>query len=598
MKTRWFSRLLSISVVLVTVFGNTQLAAAGGPTPPPNGHPGHRYILVAKSVGDYARLWSDAARAGATVVDQIPQANTLVVTAPADVQTQLQASTAALSVAKDGIRQLIQPQLAREMGFNASPARVKHDMGHGGVGPDVTPDPAFSLPGLMWNVARIKAPQAWKTTTGNASVLVGVADTGLDYTHSELATQVVGNVNLTDPTLCPQVYAGTPYALTDADWAALYGGPADTDWNGHGSWIGGNIAAALDGFGVNGIAPGVKLVALKISEWCGYAWDSSILDAFYYAADHGIDVVSISFGGYLDRTDPGQDAIYKAYVDAVKYAAKKGTVIVAASGNEHVRIGAGGQVISHGPLTIPGDPFQDYYGWWETPGGIPGVVDVSATGNVVKSASGNCDPATIGSPANGDATCKPKSDTHQPFGVSRLNQLTYYSNYGPRIDVAAPGGSRKFNVPNADRGGTGGWPYTTADGFTAFEDFSITSNWALEIPCFFNLGPQFYPGECYSTIQGTSMATPHVSAVLALIASHSKFARHHPAVLVAILKLSAQRITGNTTPGLSATDTSAGDRTGLACPTGYCHLGGKPISDWEAYGAGLVDAYSAVRMIR
>ena len=138
----------------------------------------------------------------------------------------------------------------------------------------------------------------------------------------------------------------------------LYGGPANTDWNGHGSWIGGNIAGALDGVGINGIAPDVKLVALKISEWCGYAYDSSILDAFYYAADNGIDVVSISFGGYLDRSDPDQDAIYQAYVDAVKYAARKGTVIVAAAGNEHLRIGDGGQVISHGPLTIPGDPFR------------------------------------------------------------------------------------------------------------------------------------------------------------------------------------------------------------------------------------------------
>ena len=339
--------------------------------------------------------------------------------------------------------------------------------------------------------------------------------------------------------------------------------------------------------GINGIAPGVKLVALKISEWCGSAYDSSILDAFYYAADHGIDVVSISFGGYLDRSDPDQNVIYTAYLKSVKYATLHGTVIVAAAGNEHLKIGTGGQVVSHGPLTIPGDPFQDYYGLWETPGGIPGVVDVSATGNVVVGSSASCPAGTTGT----DATCKPASDLHQPAGVGRTNQLTYYSNYGPRIDVAAPGGARKFNVPSADRGGTGGYPYTSADGYTAFEDFSITSNWALEIPCFFNLGPEFYPNECYSTIQGTSMATPHASAVLALIASSNPAARHHPATLIALLKSGAQHIRGNTTQGLSATDTSAGDRTGLACPTGYCHLGGKTISDADAYGAGLVDAY-------
>jgi subtilisin family serine protease len=217
-------------------------------------------------------------------------------------------------------------------------------------------------------------------------------------------------------------------------------------------------------------------------------------------------------------------------------------------------------------------------------------VDVAATGNVTEGASASCPAGTTGS----SATCKPASDAHQPIGVGRQNQLTYYSNYGPRIDVAAPGGARKFNLPNADRGGTPGWPVTTADGTKAYEDFSITSNWALQIPCYFNLGAQFYANECYSTIQGTSMATPHASAVLALIASRNKDARHKPEKLIHLLKESAQEIHGNLTPPLSATDLSAGDRTGVPCPTGFCHLGGAPIPDQEAYGAGLVNAFRAV----
>ena len=223
------------------------------------------------------------------------------------------------------------------------------------------------------------------------------------------------------------------------------------------------------------------------------------------------------------------------------------------------------------------------------------MVDVSATGNVTKGTTKNCDRSTIGDPSNGEATCKPKSDAHQPIGVGKQNQLTYYSNYGPRIDIAAPGGAHKFNLPSVDRGGTGGFPYVDTDGYKVWEDFSITSNWALEIPCFVNLGPEFYPNECYSTIQGASMATPHVSAVLALIASSNKLARHHPNLMVSILKQSAQNIHDNTTPPLSATDTSVGDRTGLPCTTGYCHLGGRAISDSDAYGAGLVDAYAAVK---
>ena len=78
--------------------------------------------------------------------------------------------------------------------------------------------------------------------------------------------------------------------------------------------------------------------------------------------------------------------------------------------------------------------------------------------------------------------------------------------------------------------------------------------------------------------------------MLALIASRNPSLRHQPNALIALLKSGAQRISGNTTTALSATDTSPGDLTGAACPTGYCHLGGARISDSEAYGAGLVNA--------
>ncbi len=572
---------LFVFALLASFASVSQLSAAG---------PVERYIVVAKSDAEYDQLRADTQKSGGKVVGDLRDVKTLVVTAPSGSKSQIAASTHAQAVVKDTVRTLVQPKMASELlNANSKPERNRVDLKNGGGKKSVTPDPAFALSGLMWSIDRVRAPQAWKFTTGDPAVKVGVADTGLDFTHSELASRVTGVVDLTDPTLCK-----TYFGYSDADFATAYGGPANTDWNGHGSWIGGNIAGALDGVGVNGIAPNVKLVALKIAEWCGYAWDSSILNAFLYAANNGIDVVSISFGGYLDRTDPAQDALYKDYVDTVNYARKKGTVIVAAAGNEHLRIGAGGQVISHGPLTTPGTAtadFFDYYGLWETPGGIPGVIDVSSTGNVVNLPSVNCAPGTTTYP---NATCKPTSDPHQPFGIGKKNQLAYYSNYGPRIDVAAPGGARKFNLPNYERGGTPGFPYTTADGTNVWEDFSITSNWALEIPCFVNVAPGFYPNECYSSIQGTSMATPHASAVLALIASQNKDARHHPEQLVEILKESAQEIRGNATPGLSATDKSVAEGTGAACPTGYCYLGGPAVSDREAYGAGLVDAGAGV----
>jgi subtilisin family serine protease len=111
----------------------------------------------------------------------------------------------------------------------------------------------------------------------------------------------------------------------------------------------------------------------------------------------------------------------------------------------------------------------------------------------------------------------------------------------------------------------------------------------VEISCFvFTAGSGFPPAQCYSAIQGTSMATPHVSAAVALTASAHPSLRHRPAALVARLKARANTNVHNLTHMLSATDTSSGDLTGGSCPAGYCNLGGPRISGSDAYGAGLV----------
>jgi lantibiotic leader peptide-processing serine protease len=457
----------------------------------------------------------------------------------------------------------------------------------------INPDPAWDYKGLLWDYRRIGLPQGWNTTAGSGAVTVAVSDTGLDFTHPELepkVKQVVDLTTLEDPPLCE-----TLFGVSDQELAAQFGGPVETDWYGHGTWIGGK--------GVNGIAPKVDLVSLKIAQWCGFSYATTEIASFLTAADMGVDVVNISFGGYLDRSDPEQELVYQAYVDAVAYARSKGTIIVAAAGNEHLRIGAGGRVLSHGPTVTPGtapEDFVDLFGQYEVPGGVPGVVDVSSTNRVVVPSSATCPPGTIGDPGDPDAdppvppdfnaTCKPTSDRHQAAGQGKRDQLAYYSNYGPRIDIAGPGGARKFNLPNYDRGGTPGFPYTTDDLTNAWQTFSITSDWATQIPCFFfSAAAGFHEGHCYSTIQGTSMAAPHVAAALALVASAHPSLRKHPGALLNRLEARANDKPRNYTRALSGTDTSPGDLTGLPCVTGWCHLEGPRISDSDAYGAGLVN---------
>lgn len=552
-----------------------------------------RYVVIADNPSHYASLRTRASRDGAKVHD-LHGTRTMAVDATPVVAQRIRKSGLAATVVKDRVKTLIDPE--------TSPEQVAKNLKARKPGPNramrvpdprrtTRQDPAAALPGLMWNQDRIGSPQANAVTYGSSAVTVAVADTGLDYQHSELSGRVTDVVDFTtteDPQICKEAYG-----YGDADLAARFGAPADSDWNGHGSWIGGNIAANLDKVGINGIAPKVNLVALKISQWCGSAYDSELLASFEYAAAHHIDIVSISFGGYADRSDPEEEAIYRQYVRTVADARRAGTLIVAAAGNEHVRIGAGGRVLSHGNFTVPGEELEDLYGLYETPGGIPGVINVSATGNVVGASSDSCPDST-----DLATVCKPEDDRHQPTAVGKRDQLAYYSNYGPRIDIAAPGGARKFNLPGWDGGGTPGWPVTDADGYTAYQEFSITSNltaYTGGIPCYHLPGPTFYQDECYSTIQGTSMAAPHVSAAAALVASAKPWLRHRPGAIAVVLKGSAKRRVHNYTPPLSAADTSATDLTGKKCPSGYCHLGGRPISDREAYGAGLLDVRAALR---
>jgi lantibiotic leader peptide-processing serine protease len=595
-----------ITVMAVISVLAALLAAPVSAAPSVKGRAG-RYLVVARSAGDLSALRAVAVRRGAKVVREIPQIKAIVVSAPDSARSGLAADRRVLGVARDQLQQVTveepasAPNLSKPGALDGTQVRLPAAAAAKAATAGINPDPAWDYKGLLWDYRRIGLPEGWKTTAGSPAVTVGVADTGLDFTHAELAPkvrQVVDLTDLEDPPICE-----TLFGVSDDELAAQFGAPAETDWYGHGSWIGGNIAAALDGKGVNGIAPKVNLVSLKISQWCGFSYSTTEIASFITAADLGIDVVNISFGGYLDRSDPEQELIYQAYIDAVAYARGKGTIIVAAAGNEHLRIGAGGRVLSHGPTVTPGtapEDFQDLFGQYETPGGIPGVVNVSSTNRVNVPSSASCPPGTIGDPGDPDAdppvppdfnaTCKPASDRHHAAGPGKRNQLAYYSNFGPRIDIAGPGGARKFNLGNYDRGGTPGFPYTLEDLTNAWQVFSTTSNWAVQIPCFtFTTGSGFPQGECYSTIQGTSMAAPQVAGSLALVASAHPSLRKRPGALISRLKRMANDGPNNATRDLSATDTSPGDLSGLPCPTGYCHLEGPRIPDREAYGAGLVN---------
>jgi hypothetical protein len=265
MKARRLARVAVVMTVLAvqaTMVQGTSIAAAKATSKVAAG----RYLVMARNSADYDALRVKALRDGARILKDMPQIGTLLVKAPDSVRSSLAADSRTRGVARDHMIRVAQadPDTASHLsapGLRSAKRINGRVTRNSGGRSGINPDPGFSVPGLQWDFPRIGLPQGWRRSAGSPAVTVAVADTGLDFTHSDLAPKVKQVIDFTgteDPPICK-----TFFGVSDQDLAARFGGPVTTDWNGHGSWIGGNIAAALDGKGINGIAPRVNLVSLK-----------------------------------------------------------------------------------------------------------------------------------------------------------------------------------------------------------------------------------------------------------------------------------------------------------------------------------------------
>src|SRR5438128_8591590 len=178
-----------------------------------------------------------------------------------------------------------------------------------------------SLSGLQWDMRQIHTPEAHAITGGSPSVVVGDIDTGLDYTHPDLAV----NVDAADSVNC---VSGVP----------VPGSVAAMDDNGHGTHTAGTIAAAANGIGIVGVAPNVKIAGIKAGNADGFFFPEAVVCAFMWAGTHHIPVTNNSYFAdpflFNCHNDPVQQAIWKAEYRAIRFAMDNGTTVVAAEGNE------------------------------------------------------------------------------------------------------------------------------------------------------------------------------------------------------------------------------------------------------------------------
>jgi hypothetical protein len=141
-----------------------------------------RYLVVARSAGDYGPLRATAVRQGAKVLREIPQIKAMVVSAPETVRSSLAGDRRALGVARDRLQRVSiedpagTPNLSKPGALGGAQVRLPAAAAAKAAG--INPDPAWDYKGLLWDYRRIGLPQGWKTTAGSSAVTVGVADTG------------------------------------------------------------------------------------------------------------------------------------------------------------------------------------------------------------------------------------------------------------------------------------------------------------------------------------------------------------------------------------------------------------------------------------
>lgn len=422
-------------------------------------------------------------------------------------------------------------------------------------------DPSYGTnnPGTVGN--DINAEAAWDHITDCSAVVVAVLDTGINYTHQDLAA------NMWDGGVA---FPNHGFDFIDNDNVPFPTGGAES----HGTHVAGTVGArGNNALGTTGVCWQVRIMSVRVLGANGSGSTAGVAQGIEFASDNSARVINMSLGFSPDPGDPFD----QVFSDAITYAQDRDVVVVVAAGNEvndndggtvtwpcnftqdnlvcvaaldqayalanfsnfgvtSVDVGApGANITSSYPGPIIEDDFSTGWIFFSTPGGSPWANISCDFGSGPFPMLVNPSTWCSGGQYSDNTTAR----VYKEFDLSGVSAasasyaafLDVQSGFDFARDAAFGGGGNPFldpaNVVNAFSGSTlpsapfvetdlsGCLTTTCSVGFELDTDGSITGLGVGVLA--FEIGTVQSGSNAINTINGTSMASPHVAGLAALV---------------------------------------------------------------------------------